>query len=463
MILLRNFKNAMEDVYGLHGKSKGFILDAVDDVPRFFQDHFNKENQYTMEIAYNPEHQDQDYRFNQKVPLGHHYYGYGPGQRLEYNDEFAWGGFDPRRDLGWNWGYGQGKGIIEKKHNFGPNTYVNGTEIWDRREHTDFGKQFDQEHLLLLDINTSADGNQFEWYDGVQNKQPDKPVKGIPEAWVLEEHGSEDDIKRHCAKYPGAGIVKMVSGVYKQCCFKGDICQLEYEADRHNADVTKMGPGWSVAKDEYDWQGSLLDTWAEKQKTVPVHNSIADANLLMWGPAFGAVSKVGGVAAEAIGVAARPAASVIAGDIAGDVLGTAGEDVGEMLGDVVGDVGENPGVKPPEPVEPPEPTGGGEVPETPEETTPSAEEETPPPTKPKPISEVIQDAVGAAAGAYLPGKTLPTSSAAPSITSPHSAELKQPDRHAPVSDDSIKLEGVLIAVVGITAGALILRHYWPGK
>ena len=467
----------MEDTYGV-SKSKGFFQDAADSIGRFFSDTFNRENRYPMEVG-----TDQDYRFQQKVPLGHHYYGWGAGQRMEYNDAYAWGGYKPPED----WYRGQ-VSIIK------PNEWVD-TGIWDRREHTDFGKQFDAEHLMLLDINVSTDGAgaarpDSEWYnDGNPTKgmQPNTPPEGMPEEWILRS----GDIRSHCAKYPGAGIV-LVGGVYKQCCFKGDICQLEYDADRAQAsywqaedgsrrapgsgeryygdgkptyDVNKMGKGWGAAKDTYAWGGDhLLDTYKEEMKQVPIYNPVTDAGMLVWTAPLGAAAELGaaaafggGAAADVIGATTSAAPATV---IAADVLGSAGEDIGEVLGGVVGgtgeDIGEAAGA-----LEPPEPVEGGEVPETPEETPPKPEEEAP--AKPKPIHQVMGQAVGDVAGAYLPSKTLPTSSATPSITSPHSAELKQPDRYAPVSDDSIKLEGVLIAVVGITAGALILRHYWPGK
>lgn len=420
---------------------------------------------------------EDDYRLNQKVPLGHHFYGWGPAGRVEYNDEFSWGGFNPKM---YNWDQSRGK-IERRDHFFGPTTIINGQEVWDRREHTDFGKQFDSGNLMLLDINVGADGAREDYTQGVGiGSQPTAPPTGMPQEWIYEMTGvwDMDNVRKHCAKYPGAGIVKYQGGdtvhgegVYKQCCFQGDICQLEYEAARAGVDPSKLGKGWSAAKDpDYGWE-HYTNTTRNAHEGAPIYNPVADAGMLVWTAPLGAAAELGGAAAFGGGVAtdiigastsaARPAAAAIAVDVlgsAGEDLGSAGEDVGQILSGVVKGAGED--IPEGADAVEPEPAEGAEVPETPEETTPEPEEEAP--AKPKPIHQVIAQAVGDVAGAYLPDN-YPTSSAAPSITSPLSVELKQPDRHAPVSDDSIKFEGVLIAVVGITAGALILRHYWPSK
>lgn len=436
----------------------GFFEDFANSWGGLVADTFDPKYKYKMG--------DKDYRWMQQVPLGHHYYGWGAGERKEYTDEYAWGGFEPPE--GWY------RGQVSK---ITPGEWVD-VGIWNRREHTDFGQQFDPDHLMLLDLNvdpaSGAHGPYPQWYhDGNKGMQPNLRPTGMPDDWVCggPDRPPCNSKQDHCAKYPGAGIVWVPGGgsggSYKQCCFQGDICQLEYDAALNNADLEQMGKGWGPATETYDFSG-MHDTL----KDAPIVDSVADTGMLVWTAPLGAAAELGAAAAfgansaanDVIGTwiaAGRPAGAVVAAD----VLGSAGEDIGGALGGVVGGVGEDLGdgvgaLEPPEPAE-------GQVPETPEETPPKPEEEAP--VKPKPTQQVIGQTLADFANdpanlqLFDNFDNSPTSRAEPSITTPHSAELKQPDRYAPVSDDSIKLEGVLIAVVGIAAGALILRHYWPGK
>ena len=412
-----------------------------------------------------------NYVKEQKVPLGHHYYGWGPTEpvpnpntqgRREYKDELAWGGWDPTRDLGYDWMRGQGKGFYQKHDRWGgvlPGEYVNGDELWNKREASRYGQPFDGGHLYLLDINVSETGVSYEHggnnpHSGAnEGFQPTAKPTGMPDEWVCGgPNGECGDEFVHCAKYPGAGLVwvpgKGSGGSYKQCCFKGDVCMIEYLASLHGdsyKNAKKEGITPYSGPDVYDWHGEKLH---DTKKDLPVINSAKDANLLQWIAPAGAIGGVG----------------ALGSDMAADAIGDA---VGEGVGDVVGSTLDTvTGTVEKEAATDAAETGGGEVAGA-EEEAGETRVVNKGPNPQKEIAKGLGEAANATVSTYgepeVPRETLPTARAEPSVTFPHAEELKQPDRHAPVSDDSIKLEGVLIAVVGITAGALILRHYWPGK